>query len=60
MNNTNNIDIVIPWVDGSEKRWQKTASKYVKNFDGERYRDWDTLRYVFRSIEKYCSWVHKV
>ena len=60
MNNTNNIDIVIPWVDGSDKRWQKKASKYVKNFDGERYRDWDTLRYVFRSIEKYCSWVHKV
>lgn len=57
---SNNIDIVIPWVDGSDKKWQKRASKYVKDFDGERYRDWDTLRYVFRSIEKYSPWVHKV
>ncbi|MCR5654684.1 MAG: Stealth CR1 domain-containing protein, partial [Lachnospiraceae bacterium] len=25
-----------------------------------RYRDWGTLRYLFRSIEKYASWVHRV
>lgn len=58
--NNENIDIVIPWVDGSDEKWQKRASNYIKNFNGERYRDWDTLRYVLRSIEKYSPWVHKV
>lgn len=58
--NNENIDIVIPWVDGQDKSWQKKAMKYMDNFDEKRYRDWDILRYVFRSIEKYSPWVHKV
>lgn len=58
--NNENIDIVIPWVDGEDKVWQKKAMNYMDNFDEKRYRDWDILRYVLRSIEKYSSWVHKV
>lgn len=60
MKDEEKIDVVIPWVDGSDRKWQKKASKYVKKFNGERYRDWGTLRYVLRSIEKYSPWVHKV
>lgn len=55
-----NIDIVIPWVNGQDKEWQKKAMEYIKDFEEQRYRDWDILRYVFRSIEKYSPWVHKV
>ena len=54
------IDIVIPWVNGQDKIWQKKAIKYMENFDEKRYRDWDILRYVLRSIEKYSPWIHKV
>lgn len=58
--NNGYIDIVIPWVDGQDKDWQKKAMNYMKDFDEKRYRDWDILRYVLRSIEKYSPWVHKV
>lgn len=57
------IDIVIPWVDGSDPEWKKKYNVY-SNEKGlkspERYRDYGTLRYVLRSIEKYASWVHSV
>lgn len=56
------IDIVIPWVDGSDKKWQIKASKYLKmkEISGVHYRDYDTLKYTLRSIDKYFSWVHKI
>ena len=61
------IDIVIPWVDGSDKEWLKEKNKYLpkedkKNIDVQvdRYRDWDNLQYIFRGIEKFCPWVNKV
>ncbi len=27
---------------------------------GERYRDWDNLRYWFRGVEKFAPWVHRI
>lgn len=61
------VDIVIPWVDGSDKKWQEKKNKYLpseKKIDidaaANRYRDWDNLQYVFRSIEKFAPWVRKV
>lgn len=61
------VDIVIPWVDGSDKKWQEEKNKYLPdekkiNIDAaaNRYRDWDNLQYVFRSIEKFAPWVRKV
>lgn len=61
----NKIDIVIPWVDPSDEKWQKNREKYsTKSSDTDdrdaRYRDWEQLRYVFRGIEKNCSWLNKV
>lgn len=60
-----NIDIVIPWVDPSDPAWRAEKENYDPHFDpsasGEvRYRDMDNLQYVFRSIEKYMPWVHKI
>jgi len=63
------IDIVIAWVDGSDPEWIKKKnyyrtqemknSSYEKN-EASRYRDWDILKYLFRSIEKYAPWVKTV
>lgn len=57
------IDIVMPWVDGSDKRWQEEKSKYdsCKGDDRAiRYRDWDLLKYWFRGVEKFAPWIRKV
>ena len=58
------IDIVLPWVDGNDRNWQKEKSIYAntKSFDksNARYRDWDNLQYIFRGIDKFLPWINKV
>lgn len=59
------IDFVLPWVDGNDHVWQKKREKYdprVDNYNSGlmRYRDWGTLRYVLRGIEKNCPWYRKI
>lgn len=62
LNNT--IDFVIPWVDGSDPLWIKEKSKYrsLKRIDDapNRYRDWGTLKYWFRGVEKFAPWVNQI
>ncbi len=64
--NNSKIDIVIPWVDGSDPEWQQEFRKYRSIATGRddnseiRYRDWDNLQYLFRGIEKFAPWVRKV
>lgn len=60
----NEIDIVILWVDGNDVVWQKEKEKY-QQMDGQdarnnRYRDWGTLQFLFRGIEKFAPWVNKI
>ena len=61
---TEQIDIVIPWVDGSDPEWQAQKALYTGKHSGDdsvlRYRDWDNLQYVFRGIEEFLPWVRKV
>ena len=59
------IDIVIPWVDGSDILWQEEKRKYSSDVISDanninRFRDWNLMRYWFRSIEKYIPWVHMI
>lgn len=60
------IDVVIPWVDDSDPEWIASRAKYMGEYHESKknlahyFRDWDTLRYVFRSIEKNMSWVRYV
>lgn len=62
------IDFVIPWVDGSDPKWLEEKNRYLpKNIDLTnnqnsdcRYRDMGMLRYWFRAVEKYASWVNKI
>lgn len=58
------IDFVIPWVDGADPVWLAKKSKYSAK-SGEdarvnRYRDWGTLRYWFRGVEKFAPWVNHI
>jgi hypothetical protein len=68
------IDIVITWVDGSDPEWLKAKEKWrestlddaVVAIGGDendsviRYRDWGTLPYLFRAIERFTPWVRRV
>lgn len=59
----NDIDIVIPWVDGGDPEWLKEKNEYsgIKGDKRDvRYRDWDVLKYWFRGVEKYAPWVRKI
>lgn len=60
------IDIVLPWVDPTDKKWQADKAMYSnmptksESHDEKYYRDWNTLVYLFRSIEKNMPWVNTV
>lgn len=63
----NDIDCVILWVDGSDKKWKCKKNSYVKkpntnqiDADADRYRDWGLLRYLFRGIDKFAPWFRYV
>lgn len=64
MNTDYPIDIVIPWVDGDDPEWLREKMHYSTLVEGDkrenRYRDWDILRYVFRSIEENLPWIRTV
>ena len=56
------IDIVIPWVDGSDPEWIKERALYSGETPQRQawFRDWGLLPYVFRGIETFAPWVRKV
>lgn len=66
MENSEKIDIVVPWVNSNDPAWQREKRRYDGSVNAEedardiRYRDWDNLKYLFRSIEKCAPWVNKV
>lgn len=60
------IDFIITWVDESDPKWRKDF-EYFSAKEGHaieksaaRYRDWETLKYWFRGIEKFAPWVNKI
>lgn len=64
------IDIVMTWVDGKDPVWRKKKQEYLRENSQqengmqddreERYRDWGTLKYWFRGVEKYAPWVRNI
>jgi len=58
------MDFVLIWVDNQDPEWQIEFEKYSYRYTGEkkesRYRDWENLRFWFRSVEKFTPWVNKV
>lgn len=60
-----NIDFVVTWVDEADKSWQVSKNSYSKGYSKElndeaRFREWDTLRYWFRAVERFAPWVHRI
>lgn len=58
------IDFVILWVDDTDTEWQKEKERYkpkekIAN-TANRYRDWETLKYWFRGVEKFAPWVNNI
>lgn len=65
MNVRSDIDFVVPWVDDKDPVWRMKKEKYVGATELEgntavRYRDWDTLKYWFRGVERFAPWVRYV
>ena len=62
--NIEDIDFVVTWVDGNDPEWRKAKNKAkgLTECDDRdsRYREWNVLKYWFRGVEKYASWVHKI
>ena len=59
------IDFVITWVDGNDPQWQAEKQRYAAaDTLGDqrdlRFRDWGTLRFWFRGVEKFAPWVNKI
>ena len=59
------IDYVIPYVDCSDINWLLAYKEYVSgpcdwSNNATRFRDWETLRYQLRSIERYMPWIRNV
>lgn len=60
------IDFVVTWLDDSDPDWIREKQKYSGQVteqaanNAARYRDWGTLVYWFRAVEKYAPWVNRV
>ena len=55
------MDIVITYVNGLDPIWQKDYERYTNQPVLEkRFRDWGTLRYLFRGIEVNMPFIRKV
>lgn len=55
------MDIVITYVNGLDPEWKKDYSKFTNTpLLDKRFRDWGTLRYLFRGIEKNMPFIRKV
>lgn len=55
------MDIVITYVNGLDPVWQKDYERYTNQPVLEkRFRDWGTLRYLFRGIEVNMPFIRRV
>lgn len=57
------IDVVIAWVDGTDRQWQAEKAAYEVPSAASapnRYRDWGLLPYWFRAVETYLPWVRRI
>ena len=55
------MDVVITYVDGRDPLWKEDYERFVgKKMLGKRFRDWGTLPYLFRALERNMPFVRKV
>jgi len=55
------IDIVIPWVDMTDKVWQDNFVKFTKaKIDPARYKNYGELELTLYTINKYMPWIRNI
>lgn len=63
------IDFVFPWVNNQDPVWRNTYLNYCKKHNHAdkiskisscRYRDWNSLRYLFRAIDTNMPWIRTI
>lgn len=58
------IDFVICWVNGADEKWIQKKKSYMplkgEDVNVNRYRDWETLIFGFRGVEKFAPWVNHI
>lgn len=60
------IDFVFPYVDNSDPNWIKQYKDYCNihhiksNIEDVRYRDYGTLKYLLRGIDRCLPWIRNV
>ena len=57
------IDLVCPWVDGSDPAWRAERDRYASALERKQtvmWRDWGLMRYWFRGVERALPWVHRI
>lgn len=61
------IDIVLPWVDGSDAEWASQKALWQEKLLADnkansnvRYESWDNLHYWFRAVEKNLPWFNRI
>jgi hypothetical protein len=60
---TNEIDVVITWVNGSDIEWLKKINSINKSKVPEadiRYRETRQLKYALRSVRKFLPWTRRI
>lgn len=62
----NGIDFVLLWVDGDDPAWREAflnarkAAGRDADLSAIRFRDWQTLPYWFRAVERFAPWVQRI
>ncbi len=55
------MDIVITYVDGTDPSWIKEFQDHLDEIPiAKRYRDWGTLKYLLRGIDRHMTFIRKV
>lgn len=60
---SNNIDIVLLWVNSEDQEWRQKLSNFAPHDSLEsnpRFRCWGALEFIFRGIESYIPWYGKI
>lgn len=55
------MDIVITYVDGLDPEWQKDYAEFIgSKVLAKRYRDWGTLPYLLRGVERCLPFIRNI
>lgn len=54
------MDFLLPFVTSDDPAWVEQIARYCPIFDKSRYRDFGTLKYLFRGVEKFMPFIDRI